>query len=86
MTSKTSWPSARAAANWTDTTKSVRYATYTTAQQFPTTPTPGGVSQPPRYLIEWIATVGSQNMYRVTARAWGSSTNTMVMVQEEIVK
>ena len=74
------------AVNWTDNTRSVRYATYTTAQQFPTTPTPGGVSQPPRYLIEWLSTSGSQNFYRITARAWGASANTVVTLQEEVVK
>ena len=72
--------------NWTDTTKSARFGQYTNNLALPVSPSPGGVAAPPRYLIEWIATVGSQNMYRVTARAWGSSTNTMVMVQEEIVK
>ena len=73
-------------ANWTDASKSARYGQYTNNLALPVAPSPGGVAAPPRYLIEYIAAVGSQHMYRVTARAWGSSTNTMVMVQEEIVK
>ncbi len=72
--------------NWTDTTKSVGYGTYTFAQQLPLPATPGGVSQPPRYLIEAIAPLGGQWIYRITARGWGANANTTVMVQEEILK
>ncbi len=72
--------------NWTDVARSARYGQYTNNLALPVAPSPGGVVAPPRYLIEYMAPEASQHRYRVTARAWGATTNTMVMVQEEIVK
>lgn len=70
--------------NWTN--RGVSYGTYTFAQQLPLVPSPGGVSQQPRYLIETLGASGSQWIYRITARGWGAGASTMVMLQEEILK
>jgi type IV pilus assembly protein PilX len=73
---------------WSNTNNagSVAYGTYTPFQQLPLTPTPGGVAQQPRYLIEYLAPTGSQHVYRITARGWGADPNTMVVLQEEVVR
>jgi Tfp pilus assembly protein PilX len=45
------------------------------------------VSQPPRYLIEYIAPSGSQHIYRITARGWGPiATANPVTLQEEVLR
>jgi type IV pilus assembly protein PilX len=73
---------------WSNTNNlgSVAYGTFTPFQQLPLTPTPGGVAQQPRYLIEYLAPTGSQHVYRITARGWGADPNTMVVLQEEVVR
>lgn len=73
-------------ADETKWTSAVAYGTYTPFQQLPLAPTPGGVAQQPRYLIEYLAPTGSQHVYRITARGWGSDPNTMVVLQEEVVR
>lgn len=73
------------AANWT-TTASATYGQFTAAQTLPTTG-PGAVSQQPRYILEWIATSGSQNIYRITARGWGPTANgSTVTLQKEVLR
>jgi type IV pilus assembly protein PilX len=64
----------------------VSYGTYTPFQQLPLSPTPGGVAQQPRYLIEYLAPSGGQHIYRITARGWGADPNTVVVLQEEVVR
>jgi type IV pilus assembly protein PilX len=73
-------------ANWTTVGTFVAYGTYTTALALPLSPTPGGVAQLPRYLIEYIGPSGSQSIYRITSRGWGASSTTMVMLQEEVLR
>jgi type IV pilus assembly protein PilX len=71
------------ASNWTN---AATYAQYTYAQALPSSG-PGSVSQPPKYLIEWLAASGSQNVYRITARGWGPIANTSpVTLQEEVLR
>lgn len=72
--------------NWTTAGTYVAYATYTTALPLPLAPTPGGVAQAPRYLIEYIGASGPQYIYRITSRGWGASANTYVMLQEEVLR
>ena len=42
------------------------------------------VSKRPRYLIEWISEDTNRIVYRVTARAWGENTNTVVTLQSYV--
>ena len=71
------------ASNWTN---AATYAQYTYAQTLPSSG-PGSVSQPPKYLIEWLAVSGSQNIYRITARGWGPIAGTSpVTLQEEVLR
>lgn len=73
------------AANWTGTT-SATYGQFTFAQALPTTG-PGSVSQPPRYLFEYIAASGGQHIYRITARGWGPTANgSTVTLQKEVLR
>ncbi len=74
------------AANWTGTA-SATYGQFTNAQALPTTG-PGSVSQPPRYLLEYIAPLGvSQHIYRITARGWGPTANgSTVTLQKEVLR
>lgn len=70
-------------ANWAN---AATYAQYTYAQALPSSG-PGSVSQPPRYLIEWLAVSGSQNIYRITARGWGPvASSSPVTLQEEVLR
>ena len=39
------------------------------------------VNKKPKYVIEWISDGTEQIVYRVTARAWGENTNTVVTLQ-----
>jgi type IV pilus assembly protein PilX len=69
--------------NWDN---AATYGQYTFAQTLPATG-PGGVSQQPRYLIEYVAPSGSQHIYRITARGWGPLANSMpVTLQEEVLR
>ena len=72
--------------NWTTAGVYVAYGTYTTALVLPLTPTPGGVAQLPRYLIEYIGSSGPQYLYRITTRGWGASATSVVMLQEEVLR
>ena len=38
----------------------------------------------PKYVIEWISDGTEQIVYRVTARAWGENTNTVVTLQSYV--
>lgn len=70
--------------NWTG--NAVPYGLFTGAQPLPSTG-PGAVSQPPRYLIEYLGAVGSQSLYRLTARGWGPVAGGLfVTLQEEVVR
>ena len=72
------------ATNWTG--NSATYAQYTYAQALPSSG-PGSVSQPPRYLIEYIGVSGSQSIYRITARGWGPIAGTSpITLQEEVLR
>lgn len=43
------------------------------------------VSKPPRYIIEYMGLDGNgQNVYRVTAKAWGKNANTVVVLQSYV--
>lgn len=42
------------------------------------------VAKKPRYIIEFVDSSGQENIFRVTARAWGSNENTMVTVQSYV--
>jgi len=69
---------------WTSNTAT--YAQYTYAQSLPSSG-PGSVSQPPRYMIEYLGTSGSQNLYRITARGWGPiAGNSPVTLQEVVLR
>lgn len=69
---------------WTSNTST--YGQYTYAQALPASG-PGSVSQPPRYMIEFLGTVGSQALYRITARGWGPiAGNQPVTLQEEVLR
>ncbi len=70
------------AANWTN---AATYGQYTFAQALPTSG-PGAVGQVAQYMIEFIGTVGSQSVYRITARGWGPNSVQTVMLQEEVLR
>lgn len=67
--------------DWSSATKTVAYGTYTGAASLP------GVSQQPRYVIEYLAekddaTLGAGTRYfRVSARGWGASQSSSVTLQ-----
>lgn len=45
----------------------------------------GSVSKSPRYIIEYMGLDGNgQNVYRVTAKAWGKNANTVVVLQSYV--
>ncbi|ENS5855734.1 pilus assembly protein [Neisseria gonorrhoeae] len=44
----------------------------------------GNVSRMPRYIIEYLGVKNGQNVYRVTAKAWGKNANTVVVLQSYV--
>ena len=38
----------------------------------------------PRYIIEYLGEENSRNIYRVTAKAWGKNSNTVVILQSYV--
>ncbi|ENW9957420.1 PilX N-terminal domain-containing pilus assembly protein [Neisseria gonorrhoeae] len=44
----------------------------------------GNVSKMPRYIIEYLGVKNGQNVYRVTAKAWGKNVNTVVVLQSYV--
>ncbi|WP_118855906.1 pilus assembly PilX family protein [Neisseria meningitidis] len=42
------------------------------------------VSKPPRYIIEYLGVKNGENVYRVTAKAWGKNVNTVVVLQSYV--
>lgn len=70
------------AANWNN---AATYGLYTFAQTLPTAG-PGAVAQQPRYLLEYIAQVGAQHIYRITARGYGPNAAMLVTLQEEVLR
>ncbi|EMT4554181.1 pilus assembly protein [Neisseria gonorrhoeae] len=44
----------------------------------------GSVSKMPRYIIEYLGVKNGQNVYRVTAKAWGKNANTVVVLQSYV--
>ncbi|HFC3364692.1 TPA: PilX N-terminal domain-containing pilus assembly protein [Neisseria gonorrhoeae] len=42
------------------------------------------VSKMPRYIIEYLGEKNNQNIYRVTAKAWGKNANTVVVLQSYV--
>ncbi|HFB6616936.1 TPA: PilX N-terminal domain-containing pilus assembly protein [Neisseria gonorrhoeae] len=44
----------------------------------------GKVSKMPRYIIEYLGVKNGQNVYRVTAKAWGKNANTVVVLQSYV--
>lgn len=38
----------------------------------------------PRYIIEYLGVKNGQNVYRVTAKAWGKNANTVVVLQSYV--
>ncbi|EMS2369529.1 PilX N-terminal domain-containing pilus assembly protein [Neisseria gonorrhoeae] len=42
------------------------------------------VSKMPRYIIEYLGVKNGQNVYRVTAKAWGKNVNTVVVLQSYV--
>lgn len=44
----------------------------------------GSVSKPPRYIIEYLGVKNGENVYRVTAKAWGKNANTLVVLQSYV--
>ncbi|HGM1804273.1 TPA: PilX N-terminal domain-containing pilus assembly protein [Neisseria gonorrhoeae] len=44
----------------------------------------GNVSKMPRYIIEYLGVKNRQNVYRVTAKAWGKNANTVVVLQSYV--
>ncbi|ENV7890217.1 pilus assembly protein [Neisseria gonorrhoeae] len=42
------------------------------------------VSEMPRYIIEYLGVKNGQNVYRVTAKAWGKNANTVVVLQSYV--
>ncbi|HFC5493155.1 TPA: pilus assembly protein PilX [Neisseria gonorrhoeae] len=44
----------------------------------------GNVSKMPRYIIEHLGVKNGQNVYRVTAKAWGKNANTVVVLQSYV--
>ncbi|HFC3592473.1 TPA: PilX N-terminal domain-containing pilus assembly protein [Neisseria gonorrhoeae] len=43
-----------------------------------------GVRKMPRYIIEYLGVKNGQNVYRVTAKAWGKNANTVVVLQSYV--
>jgi len=81
-----------------DTTKSVRYGTYTNSPFFPisaqnteglagTVTLPSmGVSKQPRYVVEYLGGVTPNETYRITAIGYGPTPTTKVILQEEVAR
>lgn len=44
----------------------------------------GNVSKMPLYIIEYLGVKNGQNVYRVTAKAWGKNANTVVVLQSYV--
>lgn len=44
----------------------------------------GSVSKSPRYIIEYLGVKNGENVYRVTAKAWGKNVNTVVVLQSYV--
>ncbi|HFC5607568.1 TPA: pilus assembly protein PilX [Neisseria gonorrhoeae] len=44
----------------------------------------GNVSKMPHYIIEYLGVKNGQNVYRVTAKAWGKNANTVVVLQSYV--
>lgn len=44
----------------------------------------GSVSKMPRYIIEYLGVKNGENVYRVTAKAWGKNANTVVVLQSYV--
>ncbi|EMS5519641.1 PilX N-terminal domain-containing pilus assembly protein [Neisseria gonorrhoeae] len=44
----------------------------------------GNVSKMQRYIIEYLGVKNGQNVYRVTAKAWGKNANTVVVLQSYV--
>lgn len=44
----------------------------------------GNVNKMPRYIIEYLGVKNGQNVYRVTAKAWGKNANTVVVLQSYV--
>lgn len=44
----------------------------------------GSVIKPPRYIIEYLGVKNGENVYRVTAKAWGKNANTVVVLQSYV--
>lgn len=44
----------------------------------------GSVRKMPRYIIEYLGVKNGQNVYRVTAKAWGKNANTVVVLQSYV--
>ncbi|EMR8819330.1 pilus assembly protein [Neisseria gonorrhoeae] len=44
----------------------------------------GNVRKMPRYIIEYLGVKNGQNVYRVTAKAWGKNANTVVVLQSYV--
>lgn len=42
------------------------------------------VSKMPRYIIEYLGVKNGENVYRVTAKAWGKNANTVVVLQSYV--
>lgn len=42
------------------------------------------VSKPPSYIIEYLGVKNGENVYRVTAKAWGKNANTVVVLQSYV--
>lgn len=42
------------------------------------------VSEMPRYIIEYLGVKNGENVYRVTAKAWGKNANTVVVLQSYV--
>lgn len=67
--------------DWTSTTKTVAYATFTGAKTIP------NVFRQPRYVIEYLpekddaSTSPTTRYFRISARGWGANQNTAVTLQ-----
>ncbi|HEZ5040791.1 TPA: pilus assembly protein [Neisseria meningitidis] len=44
----------------------------------------GSVNKSPRYIIEYLGVKNGENVYRVTAKAWGKNANTVVVLQSYV--
>jgi len=64
-------------ANWTTTGRSATYGQFTGAAALPV------VSQQPQYLIEYFK-LGESFVYRVSAKGFGASNSTQVMLQSSV--